>query len=470
MTPRRDIGRDERAVVRGVELGCSSSMSMTSRTGCLSGGARRSGAAFGAPVTVGTSHTNGPVTMAFGDRVIYIAWESSVGSVRLRRSTTGASSWGAARTIQLDTSGHTVGAAPWLAARGSRAIIATSTNAGIVVRSTADRGATWAGKVRVTGSGAIGAPIVTRSASGWWLAYASCGVDDCEAMKRDAPDEPGRRVLVEPETGRRRRPHLLARWRLLVDRRSGLALVAPGAELGGNGGSTSSWRAAGREYPGGDMACGRCSAPCRRFSRDPPTFAAASILAILAALSVAAGPVARFTWTPTVIIAGPDPQSAPRRARSLPMAPTSSWPSSMTETSGSAPPLTTARPSRHRSASATRLRRMSAGRALPRPTASGTRSGWDPRSGPAHGHGSGRQRMGARPGRPAVAVTTTGAVPMAARVFAASGRVFLTWEDDTTHRVVLRRSGNAGASFAPPTTESGHRSAAGPRPWPSASR
>ena len=142
-----------------------------------------SGAAFGAPVSVGTSHTNGPVTMAFGDQVIYIAWESSVGSVRLRRSTTGASSWGAARTIQLDTSGHTEGAVPWLAARGSRAIIATSTKAGIVVRSTADRGATWAGKVRVTGSGAIGAPIVTRSASGWWLAYASCGVDFCEAMK-----------------------------------------------------------------------------------------------------------------------------------------------------------------------------------------------------------------------------------------------------------------------------------------------
>jgi hypothetical protein len=141
-----------------------------------------SGLSFGDPVVVGTSHTGGRVTMAFGDQVTYLAWESSVGNVRLRRSTTGGISWGEVRTIQLDSSGHTVLALPWLAARGSRAIIAMRATSGIVVRSTADRGATWAGRIRVTGS-AIGAPVITRSASGWWLAYASCGGTDCEAMK-----------------------------------------------------------------------------------------------------------------------------------------------------------------------------------------------------------------------------------------------------------------------------------------------
>jgi len=122
--------------------------------------------------------------MAFGEQVIYIAWESSTGNVRLRRSTTGGITWNAATTLQLDHSGHARLARPWLVARGRRAVLATQstvTLGTIALRVTTDRGASWGATKRPTSTALYDRhPIVVAGSAGWWLATRSCDPRECE--------------------------------------------------------------------------------------------------------------------------------------------------------------------------------------------------------------------------------------------------------------------------------------------------
>ena len=140
---------------------------------------------LGSSTNVGfsTSETfDGAPSMAFGSGVIYFVYRSSALGVRMRRSTDGGMTWKASVSIATRN-----GSNPVVSATGSRAVISFSywdseTWDYAAIRRTADKGATWKARQKVssgTSKPAFEARVL-RANDRWRLVYSQCPDTLCE--------------------------------------------------------------------------------------------------------------------------------------------------------------------------------------------------------------------------------------------------------------------------------------------------
>jgi hypothetical protein len=140
------------------------------------------GASFPGASNIGRS-VGGDISIAFGIHVVYAAWVTPAGTVRVARSTNGGISWDGRTTLGLATAGHPY-SQPWLTASGRGATIATHRRGNpdtIVIRRTTDRGLTWGPARRMSPLNLTAdSPVVRRTAGRWFLAFSTCNPFDCE--------------------------------------------------------------------------------------------------------------------------------------------------------------------------------------------------------------------------------------------------------------------------------------------------
>jgi hypothetical protein len=81
------------------------------------------GTTFAPPLDIGASRVAVRATMAFSKGVMYIAWAGTEGKVRVRRSTTGGTTWNSSVAMQTPPDGGSSSTEPWLATAGHHVML-----------------------------------------------------------------------------------------------------------------------------------------------------------------------------------------------------------------------------------------------------------------------------------------------------------------------------------------------------------
>jgi len=149
-----------------------------------------SGASFGATVQLGTT-TNRPFNnqklfeaypmAAAGTGIISVVFDTAANSVKIRNSTNGGSTWGAAITLAANANGQ----APSVAAAGSTVLVGygaqTSSAAWTLARRSTNMGVSWSSPITLSSSSGPPSftPVLTYRANGFRAAFERCTSSTC---------------------------------------------------------------------------------------------------------------------------------------------------------------------------------------------------------------------------------------------------------------------------------------------------